>query len=448
MVADLNETIELAVQRLGVNGEGVAAHDGFTFFVEGALPGENVQARVTERHKNYGRAVIQKMLDTSIQRVKPICPLFGQCGGCQVMHLDYSAQLAMKQQRVIDAFERIAKIPAPPVDACVASPSPLSYRNKIQLPVRPGPHGIRMGLYARHTHDLVDVDHCYIHSAIGETVYQTIRRLVLSSRLTAYDPATGAGELRYVLIKSAVHTSQALVIFVTACKPTPELRRVARAIIELCSEVQGVIQNLNDLPDNTILGSNYDILAGEDAIEEKLCGLTFKVSPASFFQVNPDQAENLYQQVLDFAALTGQETVLDAYCGVGTLSLLLAKQAKQVFGVECVSEAIEDAQLNATYNQIDNAEFFCELAEDFVQRLKDIDVAVLNPPRKGCERILIEKLIQLSPGKIVYVSCDPATLARDAALLCGAGYLLQSIKPFDMFPQTAHVETVVCFVKP
>lgn len=443
MKPQLHESIRLDIQRLGVNGEGVGAFEGLTFFVDGALPGETVRAQVIELRKNFGRALLEKVLQPSSQRVTPVCPLFGRCGGCQVMHLAYDAQLMQKTQRVIDAFERIGKLKEPPVFPCHASPQPLSYRNKIQLPVRPGPQGeLRIGLFARNTHDLVDVEHCYIHSDLGEKVYQQIRRLVLGSSLTPYDVRTQKGELRYILIKSAVHTGQILVIFVTACAPTPALRQVAQKIAESCPEVKGIIHNLNTSTQNAILGPHYQTLLGQEAIEEVLSGLHFRVSPASFFQVNPGQAENLYAQVLTYASLSGQETVLDAYCGVGTLSLFLAQHARKVIGVECVAEAIADAKLNAARNQISSSEFHCAAAEDFIKQLEAIDIAVLNPPRKGCEPSLLQEILRLRPRKVIYVSCDPATLARDTAILCEGPYKLTAAQPFDMFPQTAHVETV------
>ena len=438
----LGKKMDLTIDRLGINGEGVGQWYGYTIFVDGALPGEQVYASLYEKRKSFGRAYVVRRDTNSPHRAEPICPLFGTCGGCQLMHLTYSEQLVAKRQRVVDALVRIAKLPDVEIPPCIPSPSPLAYRNKIQLPVAPGQAHLRLGLYARNTHELVEMEQCHIHCSLGERAFKQIKDRLQASSITSYDPKTGKGELRHVLIKTAVFTQEILVTFVTTGAPSFELQEVARAIMQAMPEVKGVVLNINSSPDNTVLGHEYQVLCGEKSIKEKLCGLTFTVSSASFFQVNPPQAEHLYQTVLEKSALSGKETVLDAYCGVGTLSLLLAKGAKSVIGVECVSEAIADAKENARINDIANVEFICAEAESYIQTLSSIDVAILNPPRKGCEKSLLEKLATLKPERIVYVSCDPATLARDLHFLAEKGWEIESVQPFDMFPQTAHVESV------
>lgn len=421
---------DVTIERLGINGEGVARHEGYTVFVDGALPGEVVRVRFFERHKSYARAQIVKQLTTSPHRTAPPCPLFSRCGGCQLMHLDYSEQLEFKRQRVTDALERIGKFTNVTVLPCEPSPKSLEYRNKIQLPVDAN---MRLGLFARSTHDIIPVDHCYIHCELGEKAFQEIQKIIKKSSLV--------GVLRYVVIKTAVKTGQVLVILVTA---TGELLNgLAQEIMESIPEIKGVVQNINPAEGNVILSDDYKVVAGQGYIEEKLMELTFKVSPASFFQVNPAQAEKLYEKALEFTNLSGNERVLDAYCGVGTLSLVLAKHAKDVVGIECVSEAIVDAEHNARQNGFSNARFICAQTEKYISSLSAIDVAVLNPPRKGCESSVLESLARVAPKRIVYVSCDPATLARDLKYLCEKGYGIEAIQPFDMFPQTAHVETVV-----
>lgn len=439
----VNQKINLTVQRLGIHGEGIGYWHGFTVFVDGALPGEVIQARLTEGKRRYGRARISVIDSPSPDRVEPPCPLFGRCGGCQLMHYKYEAQLAMKRQRVIDALERIGKMRDFDVAPCIPSPSPLHYRNKIQVPVRRGENGIEIGFHARNTHDLIDVPFCHIHCAIGQKVYEEARNVIKQSSLVPYEFASGEGELRYMIIKTAVATEQALVVLVTSMPPTEELRRAAKLIIERSPFVKGVVHHLNANPDNVVLGQESTILEGAGAIEERICGLRFDVSPESFFQVNPQQAEALYEEVAVCAGLTGKEVVWDAFCGVGTLSLVLSKYAKKVIGVECVPQAVEDARQNALKNEIGHAEFVCDHAENYVQSLEPVDVVVLNPPRKGCESLLLDKVGRLSPKRIVYVSCDPATLARDLAHLSAFGYRISRVQPFDMFPQTAHVETVV-----
>lgn len=424
------DEFDLSIESLGINGEGVGRHQGYTVFVDGALPGEIVRVQLYERRKAFGRGRILKQLKSSPHRTTPPCPLFSKCGGCQLMHLEYTQQLEAKRQRVFDAFERIGKLTGVKVLPCEPSPSPLGYRNKIQLPVDAN---LKMGLYAKSTHDIVEVDHCLIHCDLGEKAFGQIQRIVKASKLS--------GILRHVLIKTAVNRKEVLVILVTA--NDEPLMALAHEIMQAIPEVKGVVQNINLAPGNVILSADYRVLAGQGHVEEELMGLVFKVSPASFFQVNPAQAEKLYRKALEFAELTGQESVLDAYCGVGTLSLVLAREAKEVVGVECVPEAIADAEHNAKQNGILNVRFHAAQTEDFIKSLNGIDVALLNPPRKGCEAAVLESLAALKTPRIVYISCDPATLARDLKILCEKGYHVDEAQPFDMFPQTAHVETIV-----
>jgi 23S rRNA (uracil1939-C5)-methyltransferase len=349
------------------------------------------------------------------------------------MHLDYSQQLEIKRQMVIDALERIGKIFDIPAPACIPSPNPLSYRNKIQLPVVMDPH-LKMGLYAFNSHEIVEIEKCYIHCQLGEKVFAKVKQLLQTNR----DPG-----IKFVVIKTAVSTNQVLVVLVTDREGDVAVwAETAKKIMAASPEIKGVVQNINPLPGNAVLGKTYKTLAGESFIVDQICSLRFKVSPASFFQVNPAQAENLYRKALEFCELKGEETVLDAYCGVGTLSLLIAPHAKHVIGVECVPEAIADAKENARQNGITNTSFHSAQAEDFIETLTAIDAAVLNPPRKGCEPAFLDKLLRLKPKRIVYVSCDPATLARDLAIL-QKGYNVNTVQPFDMFPQTIHVESIV-----
>jgi 23S rRNA (uracil1939-C5)-methyltransferase len=423
-----NEEIDLVIERLGINGEGVGRFNEFILFVDGALPEEKVRARVYERRKTFARAHVVESFNSSSHRVEPPCPLFGRCGGCQLMHLNYPQQLEAKRARVTDALQRIAKIGIE-VMPCISSPQPLAYRNKIQLPVS---DNNRLGLYARNTHNLVEIEQCAIHCPLGEKAFGHIQRILKTSPKET--------DLKHVLIKTAINTEEVLVVLVTKsqeCSPF-----LAEQIFEAMDEIKGVVQNINPSERNVILGREFRTLEGQGWIEEQLCGLRFKVSPASFFQVNTAQAEALYQKVLDLACLTGNEKVLDAYCGVGTLSLLFAQQAREVIGIESVADAIIDAQENARLNQIENAKFLCGLAEEKIAMLEEIDVAILNPPRKGCDRAFLEILTEKRPHRILYVSCDPATLARDLQFLIQKGYRLNTVQPFDMFPQTMHVECV------
>jgi 23S rRNA (uracil1939-C5)-methyltransferase len=425
------ETI-ITIERLGIYGEGVGHLEGLIVFVDNGLPGEEVAITFYEKKKSYARAQVVRWLKRSPHRVDPICPLFGRCGGCQIMHLEYAEQLKAKQERVRDALERIGKISDSEVKPCLPSPSPLVYRNKIQLPVR---EGFVLGLYATNSHDLVPVDHCYIHCELGQKAFQHVQKILRETPLEG---------LRFVLLKTAVQTHQVLIVLVTNRLTVPP--SIVSQLREM-PEIRGVVQNINDTAGNTVLGSDFQTLAGQGWVEEKLHGLVFKASAASFFQVNPAQAENLYQHVVSFLDLQGDEVVLDAYCGVGTLALILAQKAKAVIGIEFVPEAVQDAKENALRNKISNAKFLCGPAETLISQVGFADVAVLNPPRKGCDPAFLQQLCRLQLKKIVYVSCDPATLARDLKFLIENGFVLQYVQPLDMFPQTAHVETVVLLIK-
>lgn len=440
----LGKKMDLKIERLGINGEGVSQWYGCTIFVDGALPGEEVKASLYEKKKTYGRARVLDIVSSSPDRQEPICLLFGKCGGCQVMHLSYERQLIEKRQRVVDALERIGKFKDIDVKDCAASPSPLHYRNKIQIPVVSSQDGISFGLYARGSHDLIEMSKCHIHCSLGESVFHQMQGLLKKSSLAPYNFQTGEGEIRHLLIKTAVATNQVLVVLVSAKKPSEELLALSNEILEKIPSVKGVVHNLNQESSNTVLGSCYTTLAGHDAIEEILCGLKFNVSPASFFQVNPPQAERLYKAAISAADVSSEEVVLDAYCGVGTMSLMFSKHVKKVIGVEAVAQAIEDAKSNADRNNIVNVEFHADLVENFIENFsEDIDVVLLNPPRRGCELSVLEKISSSTASKIVYVSCDPATLARDLQILSQKGWMIESVEPFDMFPQTSHVETLV-----
>lgn len=424
------QIIRLEIRGLGSSGEGVGNLDGFTVFVDGALPEEIVEARVVECKARYAKAELSQIVKPSKDRVQPICPLFGTCGGCQIMHLSYEKQLEIKRQKVVDALSRIGQLEDCKVLPCIGSPKPLHYRNKIQLPVQ----GEIIGLYARRSHDLVEVKHCFIHASLGEEVYQALRPLVVQAKEI---------QLRHLMLKTAVHTGQVLVILITAEKPDAPLLKLAQEMKRAHPAIKGVVHNLHQGKENVILGKSFTPLAGKEAIEEMICGLHFKVSSASFFQVNPEQAEQLYQKALELCDLQGSETVLDAYSGVGTLSLIFAQKAKRMIGVECVEAAVEDAKENAKRNGIKNASFICMPSEKYIQTAPPFEIALVNPPRKGCDPLFLETLIQKAPEKILYISCDPATLARDLVILRKGGYLLGDVQPFDMFPQTAHVESVV-----
>ncbi|MCB1136970.1 MAG: 23S rRNA (uracil(1939)-C(5))-methyltransferase RlmD [Chlamydiia bacterium] len=440
------QRIQFEVHGLGSSGEGIGRFHGLTVFVEGALPGEEVEAEVQLSKKSYARARLLRVIRPSEQRVEPPCPFYERCGGCQIMHMSYAEQLRLKRQRIVDALTRIGRLADVDVAEVRPSPSPVAYRNKIQLPVVTGADGTVMGLYARQSNDLVPIDACLIHCPLGEQVFAALQRLLPDSGLVAYDKRSGKGELRHVLIKTALATQQVLIVLVGAHQPSPALQELASALIRQPG-VKGVVHNLNPRRDNVILGREYLCLAGEDGMEEELNGLRFEVAPASFFQVNPPQAEQLYAYAIATAQLQSGDRVIDAYCGVGTLTLHAAQKAGTVVGVELVPQAIENAKRNAARNGLANCTFYCGAVEDLLAELEPSDALFLNPPRKGCAPEVLEAIAQHQPLRVVYVSCDPATLARDVALLVAEGYKIEAVQPFDMFPQTMHVETVLTLVR-
>lgn len=438
-----NDILEIQITSLGSSGEGVGHIEGFTVFVDGVLPMELVRVRLSVVKKKYAIASLISIITKSLKRVTPICPLFSRCGGCQIMHLSYEGQLEVKRQKVIDAIERIGHFIGVEVQRCVPSPLSLNYRNKAQLPATVVDKRLQLGFYEKKSHNIVPVDHCYIHCDLGQTAYAKIKKILQNSEIEVFDPTTNQGSLKHLIIKSALHSKESLVILVSSGKEKKKLQEIANEILNECKEVKGVVLNINRELTNTITGDEWICLAGTPYIYETLLGLKFKISPASFFQVNPQQAENLYQKVIEKSGIDSSTRVLDVYCGVGTLSILTAQYAKEVIGIECVKQAIDDAEQNARENNIKNCRFFCGKAENLISNYTNIDVVILNPPRKGCEPEVLASLLKSEPKSILYISCDPATLARDLSVLCKSRYSIDFVQPFDMFPQTMHVETVV-----
>jgi len=364
------------------------------------------------------------------------------------MHLSYEKQLQFKTDKVRSALLKIGRLDTP-VEPCIASPSPLAYRNKIQLPIYKENGELKLGLYQKKTNNPLAIEECFIHCPLGEKVFKAVSELLKETSLDVYDERTKTGFLRHLLIKTGTRTNECLVIWITSSKRYHRvIKEMSKKLIKLCPEVKGVLLNVNKKRFNSIMGDHCETVVGRPYIYETLLGKTFKISAHSFFQVNSLQAENLYQKALDFADISPKDTVLDAYCGTGTLTLLTAPFAKKVIGIECVESAITDAKENATINEITNSEFVLGNVEDKLGDLERIDTIFLNPPRKGCEKSVLETLNTYRPKKIVYISCDPATLARDVKILTDFGYKLQKVQPFDMFPQTTHVETCLYLTLP
>jgi 23S rRNA (uracil1939-C5)-methyltransferase len=441
-VVKKSETVEVECRSLGCAGEGVCSADGLTLFVPGALPGERLLAEVEEVRPRFAKASLLSVIRPSPHRITPPCPIFDRCGGCQIQHLDYSGQLEAKRQRVIDALNRIGGLRDVEVLPCRPAPTPFGYRNKIQMAIRKE-HGVtQVGFYSRNSHELVAVEQCPIHCPPGEAVYRAIRPTLLKSSVEPYCEQTGEGVLRFLLVRSSLSTQETVVTLVTTGRDPKGVEKLGKELMRQHPGVRGVAESINRSRGNAILGNQFRTLVGEINLTETVCGKQFQLSPAAFFQVNPPQAEALYQRAIEWADLQKDQTLLDAYCGVGTLAIIAAGRVAKVIGVEVVESAIENAKENATLNGVTNALFFAGTTEKVVRQLPSFDSVLLNPPRKGCHPEVISALIERNPRRIVYLSCDPATLARDLAILSKSGYCVEAVEPFDMFPQTMHVESV------
>ncbi len=439
------EMVELRVEGLGPGGEGVARHEGFTVFVPEALPGETVRARIVRRKKNYAVAAAETWLSESPDRVVPRCPVYADCGGCQLQHLSYPAQLRAKRQQVADALAHIGRLSDVPVLPVLGADSPWNYRNKVQFPVGRDRGEIVIGCFARGTHTIIDTGRCFIQAAGNNDVVNAVRDAVREFRVPVYDEDRHIGVLRHVVGRVGQDGSL-MVVLVTAVRELRQAKGIVAFLRRRLPRLVSVQQNIQTYRNNVILGRETLLLWGKDAIRDRIGRLSFRISPRSFFQVNTRQAEVLYGKALEYAGLTGQETVIDAYCGTGTISLFLAQRARKVYGIEIVKPAIFDARRNARDNHVRNAEFMVGDAAAVMPQLYRngirADVVVTDPPRAGCTPPVLQTFAAMRPRRIVYVSCNPATLARDLAILNESGYRAAEVQPVDMFPMTSAVESV------
>ena len=453
---------QIKIHGLGSSGEGVGKAmrnaqcvmrndlDGLAVFVEGALPNEEVIAEITLRKKNYAVARLVEVVKKSSERTEPFCPLYENCGGCQLQHMNYSAQLKWKRQQVVDAIERIGKIGDVKIFDTLGMENPLRYRNKMQFPVGKGRDGLLIGCYARGSHKIIDAQSCMIQNVGNDKILAAVRKVAAKFNLPPYDEDSHRGFLRHVMGRVGCN-GELMIVLVTAAKNFPNEKNFVRALFKELPEVTSIQQNIQTFRNNVILGRDTKILYGKPTIHDKIGNLKFNISARSFFQVNTKQTEILYETALNFAELHGHETVIDVYCGTGTISLFMAKRARKVIGVEIVSSAVADAKKNARENNIRNAEFIVGDAVKILPRLAEsdveADVIVIDPPRAGCDKKVLETFAKIAPEKIIYVSCNPATLARDLAILEELGYRAKKIQPVDMFPFTSHVESVTQILK-
>lgn len=451
-----NEKIILTIEDIGVNGEGIGKAFGYTLFVKNAIIGDTVEAVVTKAKKNYGYAKMLNILEASPYRVPAQCPVARQCGGCQIQELSYEAQLSFKTKKVRGNLERIGGFSSQLLDEIMEPicdmKEPFYYRNKAQFPIGTDREGnIVTGFYAGRTHQIIPNTECALGVLANREILECIVDFMNAYGITAYDEETQAGLVRHVLIRYGFKTKEIMVCLVINGDNIPH----ADKLVDKLAKIEGmtsITYSVNRENTNVIMGKDIGVLWGQGYITDYIGDVKYQISPLSFFQVNPIQTEKLYGLALEYAGLTGEETVWDLYCGIGTISLFLAQRAKKVYGVEIVPQAIEDARNNAKINGIENVEFFVGKAEEVLQEQYEknqvyADVIVVDPPRKGCDETLLQTMVQMEPQKIVYVSCDSATLARDLKILCENGYELTKVRPVDQFPMTVHVETVVLMSK-
>ncbi len=442
---------EITIEDLGHSGEGVGRIDGFTVFVEGGIPGDALKIKMENVKKNYATGSILEILNPSEDRIQPLCPVAQSCGGCQLQHLDYQAQLRWKTNRVRENIRRIGGLEDIPVNDAIGMENPWHYRNKAQFPAGIYRGEAILGFYKRGSHDLVDIHNCCIQHKSNEPVIKAIERYMKQFHIAPYDERTGKGIIRHVLVKIGFYTGEKMVVLVTNGKKLPHKDELIQMLLDAVPGLDSIIQNINTKRGNVILGSECILLYGSERITDMIGDLKFQISALSFFQVNPIQTKILYEKALEYAQLSGEETVFDIYCGIGTISLFLARKAKKVYGIEIVEAAIEDAKENARISNIENAEFLAGAAEDVVPKLYQqgirADVVVVDPPRKGCDEKVLNTIAKMAPDRIVYVSCNPATLARDLKYLDEKGYRTMQVQPVDMFPHTTHVEVVCKLVR-
>jgi 23S rRNA (uracil1939-C5)-methyltransferase len=451
-----NDVFEVEITGLGKDGEGIGHFEGMTFFIPGALPGDVIRAAVTKLKKTYGYARVEGIVRPSPDRVEPACPVSVRCGGCSLMNFSYKAQLRMKEELVEDDLVRIGgfdrafieKIKEP----IIGMNNPLHYRNKASIPVGSLPDGrIVMGFYARHSHRIIEPDPsvgCLIGAPENQEITHAVKSWMYENKVRAYDEADQKGLIRHVLIRHGVHTGQVMVCLVINGKSIPSIDTLVERLTLACPDITSICVNINRNSGNVILGERTECIWGEPQITDKVGDISFDISAKSFFQVNPLQMEKLYSKALEYADLKGEENVYDLYSGIGTISLFLAKKAGHVTGVEVVPDAVKDAVRNAKLNGFSNTNFYTGKTEDVLPKLvaqgRPADVIVLDPPRKGTERSVLDTILSVAPSRIVYVSCDPATLSRDLAILCEEGtYELKKYTPVDQFPESVHVECVV-----
>ena len=447
-----NDELILKIEDMGVDGAGIGKADGMTFFVKDAVIGDVVRAKVMKLKKTYGYARLMELLEASPDRVEPKCPYYRQCGGCQIQALSYEKQLEFKERKVRNNLERIGGFSEIPMEPIVGMEEPYHYRNKAQFPVGTDKDGhIVTGFYAGRTHTIIPNRDCALGLPVNREILDLVIDFMEKYHVSAYDEKTGKGLVRHVLIRCGFTSKEKMVCLIINGKSLPHSEKLVEALRKI-DGMTSISINCNTGRTNVILGRKTVVLWGQEYITDQIGEISYEISPVSFYQVNPVQTEKLYGLALEYADLHGEENVWDLYCGIGTISLFLAQKAKQVYGVEIIPQAIENAKRNAVKNCIENAEFFVGKSEEVLPefyekeaaagRKAHADVIVVDPPRKGCDEKLLETIVKMAPDRVVYVSCDSATLARDLKILCENGYELKRVRAVDQFCHTVHTESV------
>lgn len=445
-----NDIIELSITALTSEGSGIGKHNGMAVFVPKTAVGDIIEARIVKVLKNYAYGIIERIVTPSPDRVDNDCPAFGKCGGCVYRHITYTAELAAKEQTVRDAFERIGGFSPEFLPIC-GSEQTERYRNKLQMPLAKTDDGkIISGFFSERTHRVVPVDDCKLQPIIFSRIVDFVKQECKKLKISIYNEQAHEGVLRHVYLRRG-HASGELCIILVAKRKVPEFKRLAAELSREFSEIKGVVLNVNPDKTNVILGEREIVLSGNANITDEMCGISVEIAPKSFYQVNTPQAEKLYLQAAEFTEPNGK-TLLDLYCGIGTIGLSMADRADKVIGAEIVPEAVENARKNAEKNGSSNAEFICadasEAAAELVKRGLKPDVILLDPPRKGCDEQTLSACVKMTPERIVMISCNPATAARDCKFLAENGYSVGKVRAFDLFPRTRHVECAVLISKP
>ena len=442
-----NKEYVVDIVDIGQGGVGIGKYEGFTVFVEGGLIQDKVKVRINKSKKNYAVGDIVKIIEKSPFRVERICSDdLKECGGCQIQELDYNKQLELKTNEVKQVISRIGKLENVEIHETIGMKNPCRYRNKAQFPIQNINGETAIGFYKKRSHDVIPTDMCVIQHDINDKIIKIIKTYIQAYNVSLYNETTHTGVLRHLVTKVGFTTNEVMVVLVANGTNLPHLNELASVLKENIPGFKTLVLNINKAKTNVILGKENKVIYGNGKINDYIGDLVFEISPLSFFQVNPIQTEVLYNKALEYAELKENDTVFDIYCGIGTISLFLAQKATKVYGIEIIEDAIKDAKINAKLNKLDNVEFYVGKAEEVVPKMysegKTADVVVVDPPRKGCDEKVLDTIVSMKPDRVVYVSCNPSTLARDLAYLNERGYKCVEIQPVDMFPHTMHVEAV------